>query len=110
MNQIMKTGLTSKVESIHRLTIDTATERAEKKGCKVLFVGPPGVGKTSLVMTIAEIMNLPYEVIPLNGLSNPLEIEGVDPSYENADAGAIVRAFALHGTSQMLIVLEELTT
>ena len=37
MNQIMKTGLTSKVESIHRLTIDTATERKikrEKKGKK----------------------------------------------------------------------------
>ena len=37
MNQIMKTGLTSKVESIHRLTIDTATERKiqrEKKGRK----------------------------------------------------------------------------
>lgn len=31
MNQIMKTGLTSKVESIHRLTIDTATERKEKR-------------------------------------------------------------------------------
>ena len=31
MNQIMKTGLLSKVESIHRLTIDTATERKEKR-------------------------------------------------------------------------------
>jgi hypothetical protein len=34
MNQIMKTGLTSKVESIHRLTIDTATERKAKRGNK----------------------------------------------------------------------------
>lgn len=34
MNQIMKTGLTSKVESIHRLTIDTATERKIKRGNK----------------------------------------------------------------------------
>ena len=31
MNQIMKTGLLSKFESIHRLTIDTATERKEKR-------------------------------------------------------------------------------
>ena len=35
MNQIMKTGLTSKVESIHRLTIDTATERKIKRGKKL---------------------------------------------------------------------------
>jgi calcineurin-like phosphoesterase family protein len=34
MNQIMKTGLTSKVESIHRLTIDDATERKIKRGKK----------------------------------------------------------------------------
>lgn len=34
MNQIMKTGLTSKVETIHRLTIDTATERKAKRGKK----------------------------------------------------------------------------
>ena len=87
--------------------IFVATERAKKKGCKVLFVGSPGVGKTSLMMTIAEAMNLPYECIPLNGLSCPLEIEGLDPGYDSADAGAIVRAFAAHGTSQMVIALDE---
>ena len=84
-----------------------ATERAEKKGCKLLFVGAPGVGKTSLMMAIADVMNIPFECIPLNGLSCPLEIEGLDPSYDNADAGAIVRAFAAHGTSQMIIGLDE---
>lgn len=84
-----------------------AAERAEKKGCKLLFVGAPGVGKTSLMMALADVMNIPFECIPLNGLSCPLEIEGLDPSYDNADAGAIVRAFAAHGTAQMIIGLDE---
>lgn len=82
-------------------------ERAEKKGCNVLFVGEPGVGKTSLMMAIAEAMNLPFECIPMNGLSCPLEIEGLDPGYDSADAGAIVKAFAAHGTSQMVLCLDE---
>jgi hypothetical protein len=34
MNQMMKTGLLSKTESIHRLTIDEATERKKKRGGK----------------------------------------------------------------------------
>jgi hypothetical protein len=34
LNQIMKTGLLSKTESIHRLTIDEATERKKKRGGK----------------------------------------------------------------------------
>lgn len=87
--------------------IFAAAEKTEKKGCKILLVGAPGVGKTSLMMAIAKAMNLPYECIPLNGLSSPLEIEGIDPGYDNADAGAIIRAFAAHGTSQMVIALDE---
>lgn len=82
-------------------------ERADKKGCNVLLVGAPGVGKTSLMMAIAEAMNLPFECIPMNGLSCPLEIEGLDPGYDSADAGAIVKAFAANGTSQMVLCLDE---
>lgn len=82
-------------------------ERADKKGCNILLVGAPGVGKTSLMMAIAEAMNLPYECIPMNGLSCPLEIEGLDPGYDSADAGAIVKAFASHGTAQMVLCLDE---
>lgn len=84
-----------------------AIERSDKKGCNLLFVGPPGVGKTSLMTAISESMNMPYESIPMNGLSCPLEIEGLDPGYDSADAGAIVRAFYNHGTSQMVICLDE---
>ena len=82
-------------------------ERAEKKGCNVLFVGAPGVGKTSLMMAIAETMNLPFDIIPLNGLSCTLEIEGLDPGYDNADAGIITKTFAAHGTSQIVLCLDE---
>lgn len=87
--------------------IFAATQRAKKKGCRVLLVGQPGVGKTSLMHAIADAMQLPFECIPLNGISNPLEIEGLDPGYDSADAGTIIRAFVGHRTSQMVIGLDE---
>lgn len=82
-------------------------ERAGRKGCCFLFVGPPGVGKTALMTAISEAMQLPFECIPLNGCSTPFELEGLDPGYDTADAGAIVRAFELHGTSEMILGLDE---
>lgn len=85
----------------------TARERADKRGCAILFVGAPGVGKTSLMMTIAEVLNLPFECLALNGLSNPLELEGLNSGYENADAGIIAKTFASHGTSEMVLGLDE---
>ena len=87
--------------------VHASRERAGKKGCCLLFVGPPGVGKTALMTAISEAMQLPFECIPLNGCSTPFELEGLDPGYESADAGAIVRAYELHGTSEMILGLDE---
>lgn len=87
--------------------IFSAKERAVKKGCKVLLVGPPGVGKTSLMKAVADALHRPFEYISLNCLSNPLELEGLDPAYDSADAGAFVRAYAAHGTTNIVIGLDE---
>ena len=73
-----------KMEKVKRLIVDVimTIEHAQKKGCALLFVGPPGVGKTAFMMKIAELMDLPYECLAMNGLSAPLELEGLSSCYE----------------------------
>lgn len=99
-----------KLEKVKQQIIDVlvSNEYAGKRGFNMLLVGSPGVGKTSIMETIAESVNLPCEIIPLNGLSCPLELEGTDSSYEGSDAGRLIHAFAAYGTSEMLIGFDEI--
>ena len=85
-----------------------SNERADNRGCNFLLVGGPGLGKTSLIKAIAEAHHIPSEIIPLNGMSCPLELEGLDSGYDSADAGRLIKVFASHGTSEMVIGLDEI--
>lgn len=98
-----------KMNTTKKLVKDIFISRqyAKSKGCKLLFVGPPGVGKTSLMQAISKAANLPYECIPLNGLSTPFELEGLDPGYDSSDAGVITKAFASKRTTNMIINFDE---
>ena len=85
-----------------------ANERARKRGFNILLVGNPGTGKTSFLELIARVLNIPYEVIPLNGCSTVMELEGSDPGYDQSDAGRLIKTFASYMTSEMLIIFDEL--
>lgn len=85
-----------------------SNERASRRGFNILLVGGPGVGKTSIMKAIADARNIPSEIIPLNGMSCPLELEGLDPGYDSADAGRLIKVFASHGTSEMVIGFDEI--
>ncbi|MCR5236955.1 MAG: AAA family ATPase [Lachnospiraceae bacterium] len=99
-----------KMDKVKQQIIDVlvSNERAGRRGFNLLLVGSPGVGKTSIMEAIADAVNLPSEIIPLNGLTCPQELEGLDSGYDAADAGRIIKAFAGNSTSEMVIGFDEI--